>query len=78
MVAGTEACTNSSGQTQCPVAGTSLFGYWNATGPVLGLNIANATTSSQYFHYFSPGQYTLVAEDMWGQSAFAYFQVAST
>jgi hypothetical protein len=30
------------------------------------------------FHQFSLGSYTLVAEDLWNDTAYAYFQVAST
>jgi hypothetical protein len=63
--------TGDSGGTTCgPSSG--LFGYWQ--GPVSG-PMGNYTTSSPDFHYFSPGQYTLVAEDAWGHQAFAYFEV---
>jgi hypothetical protein len=58
----------------CP-AGTSLFGYW---APVEGLDLGEATTSSPYFHYLSPGQYTLVVEDEWNQTIYAPFQVSAT
>jgi hypothetical protein len=52
----------------------SLFGYW--AGPPGGVfGGQNATISSPYFHYFPPGAYTLVVEDMWGQVSYSYFQV---
>jgi len=53
--------------------GNGLFGYWNTTG--LQGPLDNATTTSKYFHYFSPGQYTLVAACEWGQTIFEYFEV---
>jgi hypothetical protein len=72
----TESCENISQSivvgTHCPV-GDSLFGYWSA--PLSGLASSAATTSSSYFHYFSPGQYTLAVEDSWGQTIYAHFQV---
>jgi hypothetical protein len=37
-----------------------------------------ATTSSPYFHYLSPGEYTLVVEDEWNQTICAPFQVSAT
>ena len=53
-----------------------LFGYW--VGPPGGVfGGQNATISSPYFHYFPPGPYTLVVEDMWGQVSYSYFQVTS-
>jgi len=56
----------------------SLFGYWvGPPGGVFGGG-QNATVSSPYFHYFPPGQYTLVVEDMWGQVSYCYFQVTSS
>jgi hypothetical protein len=69
----TESCKNSSSSTECPV-GASLFGYWSA--PLSGqIDSQAATTSSSYFHYFSPGRYTLAVEDIWGQTIYAHFQV---
>lgn len=64
--------TTSSGANMCG-ASSGLFGYWQ--GPVSG-STENYTTSSPDFHYFTPGQYTLAAEDAWGHQAFAYFDVA--
>jgi hypothetical protein len=56
---------------------TGLFGYWvGPPGGVFGGG-QNATIDSPYFHYFSPGEYTLVVEDMWGQSVYSYFEVTS-
>ena len=69
----TESCTVTTSTSECPI-GDSLFGYWNTTG---FLFLQNAALSSEYFHYFSPGQYTLVTEDIWGQTSYAYFQVVS-
>jgi hypothetical protein len=71
----TESCTSTPQTSECPV-GDSLFGYWNTTG-VGALPLENATTSSQYFHHFPSGQYTLVTEDIWGQTDYSYFQVLS-
>jgi hypothetical protein len=62
-----------SGSSQCH-KGTGLFGYWNVTaqtccpGPT--------ATNSQYFRYFTPGEYTLAAEDLWNQTVYAHFRVA--
>ena len=55
----------------------SLFGYW--VGPPGGIfgGGENATIRSPYFHYFPPGQYTLVVEDIWGRVIYSYFQVTS-
>ena len=41
------------------------------------IGIEDANTSSPYFHPFTPGQYTIVAEDQWNLTAFAYFQVVA-
>jgi len=77
MNATTESCWSlPTGAQECGV-GTALFGYWNATGLHGALSAQNATTSSQYFRYFSPGEYTLAVEDAWGQTVYAYFRVAS-
>jgi hypothetical protein len=54
----------------------SLFGYWNSTTPPYG-NAQDANATSPYFHYFSPGQYTLAVEDMWGETTYVYFQVVT-
>jgi len=75
----TESCQylslSAAGSMECPV-GASLFGYWSAPVSVL-LDSRAATTSSSYFHYFSPGEYTLVVEDIWGETIYAHFQVTS-
>jgi hypothetical protein len=74
MDATTGICALTSGFYNCN--GTALSGYW--TGPPGGyFNSENATTSSPYFHYFPPGEYTLVVEDAWGQTYYAYFEVVS-
>jgi len=68
----TETCsTTITGTTTCGTS-SGLFGFWR--GPVSG-SMGNYTTASPDFHYFAPGQYTLAAEDAWGQQAFAYFEV---
>jgi hypothetical protein len=72
----TEFCSvTQAGATNCGAIRNALFGYWNTTGLQGALD--NATTTSKYFHYFSPGQYTLVAEDAWGQAIYEYFEVVS-
>ena len=65
----------------------ALIGYW--TQPVNGTyveidNVSNSTIIASlnsvyqsYFHQFSPGPYTIVAEDMWNQTVYAHFQVVS-
>jgi hypothetical protein len=54
--------------SQCH-GGLGLFGYWNTSGP---LGFGN---NEKYFNYFTPGEYTLAAEDLWNQIAFAYVHV---
>ncbi len=72
MNATTQVCVYE-GYYNCS-GGTSLFGYWTMPpGPVHSGQ--NATISSPYFHYFAPGEYTLVVEDMWGQAIYSYFEV---
>jgi hypothetical protein len=68
-------------------ASNSLTGYW--TQPVNGTYVeidaaSNSTiiasldsVNQDYFHQFSPGLYTMVAEDMWNQTVYAHFQVVS-
>ena len=60
-----------SGCTDAP-----MFGYWNLTA-TSGITLApqNATTSSKYFVFFPPGNYTLIVADAWGQTIYSYFQV---
>lgn len=54
--------------------GKGLSGYWNDSIPAEGaLNF-----TSPAFSYFSPGEYTLVATDAWGQYAYATFEVEPT
>ncbi len=52
--------------------GSGLFGFWNRTSYACCAASANAPN---LFRYFTPGGYTIVAEDIWGQMVFAYFQV---
>ena len=58
----------------------SLTGYWSPYGSCAypAGKGANGTAQGLYgscFHQFAPGTYTVVAEDLWNQSAFAYFKV---
>ena len=62
-------------------ADSSLHGYW--TLPIdpscsLTVNANKTNTRPCNYHEFSVGTYTLVAEDLWNDTAYAYFQVAST
>lgn len=52
--------------------GSGLFGYWNRTSYACCAANANAPN---FFRYFTPGEYTIAAEDLWGDRVFAYFQV---
>ena len=57
----------------------SLFGYWTwngSSGPPY-FNSLDANTTSMFFNYFPPGEYTLVVQDLWGVTLFSYFQVAT-
>jgi len=47
-------------------SGSGLFGYWS---PLVN------SSAPEPFQYFTPGEYTLAAEDLWGDRVFAYFQV---
>jgi hypothetical protein len=72
----TEFCKKFGLSIGCPV-GESLIGYWSS--PIRGqIDGSDATTNSSYFHYLSPGQYTLAVQDTWGQTVYAYFHVVST
>lgn len=51
---------------------SGLSGYWNRTSYTCCDMNANAPN---LFRYFTPGEYTLAAEDLWGDRVFAYFQV---
>ena len=62
-------------------ADNTLYGYW--TLPIdssCSLTVNANSTNNHYcnFHSFSVGSYTLVAEDLWNDTAYAYFQAAST
>jgi hypothetical protein len=61
--------------------GVALSGYW--TVPSGGAILPNGSDflgnfNSSYFHHFLPGQYTIAAEDLWNQTVYAHFQVASS
>ena len=71
-----EDSTNLNVTTSCYQAcsrGSGLFGYWNRTSYACCAASANAPS---FFRYFTPGRYTLAAEDLWGDRVFAYFQVS--
>ncbi len=63
----------------------AITGYWTmpANGTYVEIDARSNSTIEcgpdsvyqNYFHQFSPGPYTIVAEDLWNQSAFAYFRV---
>jgi hypothetical protein len=77
LVASTGSCAfKSQGSLSCG-AGRGLLGYWNSSGiDINTLGDQNGTTIlSKYFRYFSPGAYTLVAEDIWNQTVYAHFEV---
>lgn len=60
------------GSSQCH-GNVGLFGYWIAgTGAIC---CPSGSDNSQYFRYFTPGAYTLVAEDLLDQTVYAYFRV---
>jgi hypothetical protein len=61
-----------SGSPQCH-GGTGFYGYWIASSTTTCCP-ANSTVP-KLFRYLTPGEYTLAAEDVWGQSLFAHFQV---
>jgi hypothetical protein len=61
-------------------ADTSLYGYWTLPiDPSCSLTV-NTNNTNHYcnFHPFPAGSYTLVAEDLWNDTAYAYFEAAST
>jgi hypothetical protein len=66
---------------------TSLYGYWTmptnsscsfAVFPNSTRTTTNPSENYCNFHLFPVGSYTLVAEDLWNDTAYANFQVAST
>jgi len=62
----TNGCTGlPHGGSSCH-SGSGLFGYWS---PLVN------SSAPEPFQYFTPGEYTLAAEDLWGDRVFAYFQV---
>lgn len=60
-----------SNSIQCR-SGTGLYGYWSTSDALCCPKSQNAAA---FFRYFAPGDYTIVAEDVWDQEVFAYFQV---
>jgi hypothetical protein len=76
----TTTSTGTEFDTSC-CFGAALSGYW--TVPSGGAILPNGSDSlgnfnSSYFRHFLPGQYTIVAEDLWNQTVYAHFQVASS
>jgi len=53
-------------------SGTGLYGYWSTNEVICCPASSNA---ANLFRYLTPGDYTIVAEDVWDQEVFAYFQV---
>ena len=56
----------------------SLTGYWSPYGSCTypagkGANGTAQGLDGSCFHQFAPGSYTIVAEDLWNQTAFGYF-----
>jgi len=54
-------------------SGTGLYGYWSTSEVICCPASSNA---ADLFRYLTPGDYTIVAEDVWNQQVFAYFQVS--
>lgn len=64
-------CTSAgAGSVECPTT-AGLVGYWNSSVAANG----RMSLSSPGFVYFPPGEYTIVALDVWNQYAFATFVV---
>jgi hypothetical protein len=59
------------GSSQCH-NNAGLFGYWSTSDVICCPAGSNA---SSMFRYFTPGEFTLVAEDVWGQSVTTHFRV---
>ena len=81
MNATTDECAAApSGGTECGSIYPGLFGYWEyPSGAYLNFSssgFGNASLTSPYFHYFPSGPYTLVSEDLWNQTVYAYFEVS--
>lgn len=51
--------------------GSGLFGYWS-NSTCCPVNFA-----PRFFRYLTPGEYTIAAEDLWNQTAYAYFVVSN-
>ena len=64
LIPSTEPCNGNTSYFSCSPSGV-LNGYFDSS-------VQNETQS---FHYFPPGEYTIAAEDSWGQTDFAYFEV---
>ncbi len=66
---------------QCNSVG-GLHGYWVWPGgssclfSMNGISVDENNPLHCNFHQFAPGRYTLVAEDIFGHTLFAYFEVA--
>lgn len=67
----TTSCIAAHGSPICR-RGSGLYGYWNTSSSIC---CPAPSTAPDFFRYLTPGVYTLAAEDVWGQSVFAYFQV---
>ena len=63
--------------------GSSLDGYWippinSSCVKYSGANSSEFSFPACDFRSFSPGVYTIMAQDLWNQTVYAYFQVLST
>ncbi len=67
----TYACIAVSAEGLCR-SGTGLYGYWSTSGAICCPASSNA---ADLFRFFTPGDYTIVAEDVWDQEVFAHFRV---
>jgi hypothetical protein len=72
--ASTQSCLITFPETYECKGDTGLSGYWNTTAL---LTTQQATLGSKYFHFFSPGEYTLAVQDMWNQTVYAHFLVTA-
>ena len=53
-------------------SGAGLYGYWSTSESICCPASSNA---ADLFRYLTPGDYTIVAEDVWDQEVFAHFEV---
>ncbi|HEV2137838.1 MAG TPA: hypothetical protein VGR53_03285 [Nitrososphaerales archaeon] len=61
--------------TQPAVVNTHAWGFWNAPGGVRYHNLCPNCGYPGSFQSFSPGLYTVLAQDQWGQVVVTHFEV---